>query len=1550
MDRPALFVSRLTRTLWKSFLYIARVSLAWVPPLLLAWLGALYVGQCLQVLLAPGTGVNLSYLAQGGVVNVRAESYAIDPLSLSLSARNVHVSRANGEEAAFVSQLNVGRKGEGFRVDVGRVQARVTRRTDGQFDALDLLPPAKPGETGPPIFLKIARAEVTYRDLTEPEPLSRWIELREVDALIGNGDLDARARIASPTGLQARLDLRQNAAGEWRLAARDLQIEVTPWRPVVERLLDPQVRRDLPAWNAEQATVTGQIELWQIPDRPLRWNHDLVVRGTGVRYADLIAGATVNAQLSGDEAFTAIAGDVVEPGRQIKATGSVRFSGNQPPQVAANLEAQVASTERVWAPLRGLIPKEVSGRGMAWSGPLIWNGKDLSAQGQVRLAGLRQGGLAADALAGTVWIQGTQARLRLDQATVGRFVLNGWVDITPQGALAGEIATTNGNLGALIRAAGIEGFEGLTGLGRGRALIGGTLERPTAQLRADALMVYRPRGGRATQMQLQADADWEDGRLLLRRGVIQGPGGGATAQGEWDVTNDALDLSVSLQGLTIDRFVPQVKGVALADFRVTGSAAAPVMAGRASAYGLQVGDVQIPRAAASLGFAEDWLSIRDPEISLGAGQIRGLARWNVRTNALEGALKADNLLLGLLGVEGVEGRVAVEEALLTGTMDRPVVRAILASDQLLAGGVDIGPVRARLALEGDEVGLTDSEIQLGGGRILAAGRLNLTRQQGQFAAEIKGVQLDQIDLNVPGLRIGGELNGLATWTSAGPGESSANGTLQLRDLGINDFFLGNGGLTANLNGSVVVATAAVGSTQGFLDLQAERIDLSARELTARVTGSGFDLAESLAGLEPQIQFPNPELREVFRRLAGELNLQAEVKGPFDAPLVTISQLSLDGLALADRGAGARRLGRITLRGQGSVNGWQVDEALWVNGDTRLSAQAESDDGKAWQASADLSNLEANLLSEVFPSLLPYRGRVSATVVAEQAEGRWQGQGSLVVRDVFRRIVGTGPDQAESWEAIQVTLDSPLLTLDAQRLEATADVTFAGIRAALDLNLPLAALEETPTATGRLTTTFRLKELRELESYLPFIVFFDPRDPLGGSQAGISGELSLEFDRLRGRLGGSLLVSEDDRGKARLALRGSQTRLDDLRLVLRGEDTRLSLEAQARVRAGGQFNGLMTLDLARLLTWEELARQLEGRNPNDLLAQVPLSGRVSLSDVKVEEKISFGPGKPTFTADKPSSAKVTGEVTLGGDLSQPLIAGDIFAQDVIISLPLETPPPGPAPRLAIVPELGLRLRAADGTTLNLPTGRILLGGEAELSGDLENLRLRSPLRVQGGTLLVGSNRIQLEEGGTVVVTGGSGFTETSVQVDLRGSTTVTRRESSDRFQTYRLDIIVRGNIMAPEGVTIDGSSDPPGLSSEEIRAIVGQRDLIEQLARTALGERDDRALTQALTSLAVPNLTAGLTENLAQTLKLDYVVLDYNPFDLAFVRAGKSLGSGFRLEFGRQLVQPELGPLKYDLRLSYRIPSRDAFLSRARLSIGRTELVPWRVGFDWAIRF
>lgn len=1547
MDLPSLFVSRLTRALWKSFLYLARVSLAWVPPLLLAWMGALYVGQCLQVLLAPGTGLNLSYLAQGGVVNVRAESYAIDPVGLSLSARNVHVSRANGEEAAFVSQLNVGRKGAGFRVDVSRVQARVTRRTDGQFDAVDLLPPAKPGETGPPIFLRIARAEVTYRDLTDPDPLNRWFELREVDALIGNGDLDARAWLSSPTGLQAQLDIRQNVAGEWRVRARDLQVEVNPWWPVVARLLDPQVRADVPAWSADQATVKGQVEFWQIPDRPLRWNHDLVVQGSGVRYADLIAGATVNAQLSGDEAFTALAADVVEAGRRVQATGGVRFAANQPPQIAATLNAQVVSSDRVWTPLRALIPKDVSGRGITWSGPLIWNGKELSAKGQVRLAALRQGGLAAQDLAGTVSIQGTQARLSLDRAEVGRFTLNGWVDITPQGRLSGELATTNGNLGTLLRSAGVEGW---TGLGRGRALIGGTLERPLAQLRADALLVYQPRGGRTTQMQMQADADWQDGRLLLRRGVIQGPGGGATAQGEWDITQDALDLSVSLQGLTLDRFVPQVKGVALADFRVTGSAAAPIMAGRASAYGLQVGEVQIPRAAASLAFADDWLSIRDPEISLGAGQIRGLARWNVRTNALEGALRADNLLLGLLAVDGVEGRVSVEEALLTGTLTQPVLQATLTSNQLLAGGVDIGPVRARVALNGDDVGLTDSEIQLGGGRILAAGQFNLTRQQGQFAAEIKNVKLQEIALAVPGLRIGGEINGLATWTSTGPNENAASSTLQLRDLGINDFFLGNGGLTANLSEGVVVATAAVGSTQGFLDLQAERIDLNAGTVSARLTGSGFDLAESLAGLEPQIQFPSPELREVFRRLAGDLNLQAEVQGPLDAPLVTVSQLSLDGLALADRGSGARRLGRITLRGQGSVNGWQVEEALWMNGNTRLTAQAESADGKAWEASADLSNLEANLLSEIFPALLPYRGQVSATVVAGQAEGRWQGQGSLVVRDVFRRVISTGVDAAESWEPIPVTLDSPLLTLDAQRLEATADLTFAGIRAALDLTLPLAALEEAPAATGRLTTSFRLKELRDLESYLPFIVFFDPRDPLGGSQAGISGELSLEFNRLQGRLGGSLLVSEDDRGEARLTLRGSQTRLDDLRLVLRGEDTRLSLEAQAKVRAGGQFNGLITVDLARLLTWDEVTRQLESRNASDLLAQIPLSGRVNFNQVKVEEKISFGPGKPTFTADKPSSAKVTGDITLGGDLSQPVIAGDIFAQDLVIALPPETPPPGPAPRLSIVPELGLRLRAADGTTLNLPTGRILLGGEAEISGDLENLRLRSPLRVQGGTLLVGSNRIQLEEGGTVVVTGGSGFTEASVQVDLRGSTTVTRRESSDRFQTYRLDIIVRGNIMAPEGVSIDGSSDPPGLSSEEIRAIVGQRDLIEQLARTALGERDDRALTQALTSLAVPNLTAGITENIAQTLKLDYVVLDYNPFDLAFVRAGKSLGSGFRLEFGRQLVRPELGPLKYDFRLSYRIPSRDAFLSRARLSIGRTELVPWRIGFDWALRF
>ncbi|MES1227094.1 MAG: hypothetical protein ABUL72_00395, partial [Armatimonadota bacterium] len=225
----------------------------------------------------------------------------------------------------------------------------------------------------------------------------------------------------------------------------------------------------------------------------------------------------------------------------------------------------------------------------------------------------------------------------------------------------------------------------------------------------------------------------------------------------------------------------------------------------------------------------------------------------------------------------------------------------------------------------------------------------------------------------------------------------------------------------------------------------------------------------------------------------------------------------------------------------------------------------------------------------------------------------------------------------------------------------------------------------------------------------------------------------------------------------------------------------------------------------------------------------------------------------------------------------------------------------------------------------------------------------PLEVANGTIRLPSNRIRLEPGSQVIVAlSRSG--QPSVNLDVRGHTTFTKKTSQDEYQTYNLDLVIAGNLLGKDPLRITGTSDPSGVTEDEIQAIVTQRSLIESLVGTATGQSDANATRNTLYSLAIPSLSDFLTTPIAQSLGLDFLTLDYNPFDQAVVNAGKSLGKGFMVQFTRQLSTPLNGLPRQEIRLNYRLPTRDRFLSQLSFSLTKTQVVPWRLGVTWGGRF
>ena len=85
---------------------IVQAVVAVVPPVLILWMGGIYLVDAGRLLLAPGVPVAFDYKSPDGVVRARIEGYRIDPDHRTASLWGVRARRANGTLLASVQALD----------------------------------------------------------------------------------------------------------------------------------------------------------------------------------------------------------------------------------------------------------------------------------------------------------------------------------------------------------------------------------------------------------------------------------------------------------------------------------------------------------------------------------------------------------------------------------------------------------------------------------------------------------------------------------------------------------------------------------------------------------------------------------------------------------------------------------------------------------------------------------------------------------------------------------------------------------------------------------------------------------------------------------------------------------------------------------------------------------------------------------------------------------------------------------------------------------------------------------------------------------------------------------------------------------------------------------------------------------------------------------------------------------------------------------------------------------------------------------------------------
>jgi hypothetical protein len=340
----------------------------------------------------------------------------------------------------------------------------------------------------------------------------------------------------------------------------------------------------------------------------------------------------------------------------------------------------------------------------------------------------------------------------------------------------------------------------------------------------------------------------------------------------------------------------------------------------------------------------------------------------------------------------------------------------------------------------------------------------------------------------------------------------------------------------------------------------------------------------------------------------------------------------------------------------------------------------------------------------------------------------------------------------------------------------------------------------------------------------------------------------------------------------------------------------------------------------------------------------ISGILTFRDAQHGQELSGGSVR----------ARANVDLKVEGELRSPRISGDVDLISGDIVVPQIETDTKPSPQPLVEPTFDVKIKVEDFTRVQAAgAADLYLYGDAALTGSLTKPRLASEIFVERGTFQLPGGKVRLDQGGTVDVEfDASTRTPAAVMnVNLQGRTAVTTTLVTQLPERYDILVNVTGDLLREGGIQLSAESDPPGLSQNQIISLLGRTDVIEGFANT--GERNlaEERLRSAVVGLAVPLVFERLTSPLAQGLGLDFLSLEYNQFEKGTIVAAKNIGRDFIVQVRRQVGQPLPGfPIRYEYRLDYRPRKLKGWFSRVSFFVGQDELRPWKLGFNYTVRF
>ena len=1521
----------------KIILRLLALAIALVPFSILAFKGVNYLVHCFWYASAPGENLTFPIVTEQGDLLLKVGSYSFDPLMGIANAQHIEILDPLNRPMASAKSLHVRAPhllrwpNTRLSVEVRGLSGTLERGEDGKFTFEKYFPPQPKGEPGPPVEVRILNAEIGFVDRSTSPDFSQRFVIPSVSVFTAKDDMVATGVLKLLGKGEIRFRANKRADNSVSVVGKAGNVELAEIFRSYHKDFDPNPKSEVHQLTARTIRLSGpfsaEIMIGKAPD--FEFNGEATVRDLASPWWTNPVSGTVRGRITEmDWSGSADAYDSVSTA-QLK--GSARWDRG------FQLSGQVdAKTPRLWAiPKKYLagVPNELNATNITFSGPLSINEK-----GEVKLGGTVRSPRVAYA---KQILDSVEAEVRMDKDDLTAFVNRATWRLSPiSGSLAFNAKTKD--LKGFVSAKGVSLGQlrnpDLDRILRARGDVEVTLSGTAEKLETRGTL----RGKGATYIedrwvelgQIEAAGKLTDQVLQIDRANIRGETGTALAKGSYHLTKNHLDVQLTAYGVNLSRFREGLTGMANAKIAVRGTLENPLATGRVEAYGSEYEGQSLPLVAADIRANEKKLTLTRLAASRGASRLDGIAELEFKTGKLSGSLESAGIQLSDWIAKDVTGSVAIEKATLGGTLEHPEIDATLRGSIVVVKDVRIDRARLQARFGNNMVTVRQAILGIGTGEAEFNGNYDLQQKKGVVSGKVSSAPLDAFVPLLPGeVLLDGKLSGdlVAQVDDGKASKIEMDG--QVRDFSVNRTSFGSGFFTARSQGNDFSGQFEIGQPDRYIQVSDAKYNTESKALQGKIVAAEMPFSDLYQAARPSVEKQGENTKEqkgnsldsllsFLDRVKGDVNADVQLGGSVDELSIQANLLSLTKATVSNEKSGDL----IAAFTRGPRGLWDIQSFRWENGPGQAKASGMIDEHGDVKVEGSLENFHPRYLSLFSDKFSKLTGNAN---LAFEASGPVKQP--LIFATIDANLIEVPAEAPGDSPTYALNFASDPIRIQEGKIEVSGRLNYKGLTGNVTGEIPFAYPFVIPEDQSlELSVNLPERPLSEVEKVMP--AKFE-----GEWNGMMSARLSVTGNANRLSLGGNVKVFAEN-----IKLSSSSAELRNVNVNGTFADQVVSVAASAESGKSGKATANLRVKLPDLLT------DFDG-DVEKLLGS-PIEGLIKARGIEVNER--FGLNK-TGAVD----VAADGELRITGPMRSPLISTTfpvaVSRLNLFMPSEFEETKPGPEPKFR--PRFSIALAVAREKApakIRAASTSIDLYGSAALTGDLVSPVLTSSLLVRDGSIRLPNARIGLEEGGSVRVNYRASDLEQPLRVDvnLEGKTALSTTSLGGLVKRYDINLQIRGNLLREDQLLFTARSDPPELTQARILNLLGQESIVESLVGQISGNRNDRVLAGALTSLAIPVLFDPLTERLARELGLEYLTLEYNALEGATVTGAKNLGKGFMLQGRRQLNETLQNKLLYDYRLTYRPTLGGKTLRSIIFSIGSDQDRPYKIAIDYTIRF